>query len=119
MVGAWSVNWYINGRVVLRGNAALGKPPFQFFAANVRQHLAIDFDARRKLLAALLYHLHPLVRVIPDVPVLEREIILTQNGTDTLAPTAMRLEISDDFRIFHARSLQRRYKRRNHAIYCR
>jgi hypothetical protein len=113
MVGAWRIDRYINGRMVLGLDLIFDEPSFQFLAADVCQHLSIDFYARGKFLAAFLNHLEALAWVVPDITILEREVVFTQNGTDALTPTAMRFQISNDFRFFHARSLQRTCIRRN------
>jgi hypothetical protein len=115
MVGAWRINRYIDRRVVLGGDPTLDEPPFQFLAADVCQHLSIYFYAWGKLLAAFLDHLQTLTRIIPNVPVLKWEAVFSQNGTDTLTPTAMRFQISNDFWFFHAHRLQRTVIRRNYA----
>ena len=91
MVGAWCIDRNINGCMVLGGELILDEPPFQFLAADVCQHLSINFYTRGKLLAALLDHLQALTRVVPDVTVLKGKIVFPQNGTDALTPTAMRL----------------------------
>jgi hypothetical protein len=106
MVGAWRINRYINGRVVFRNDRIADHPLFQFFAADVCQHLSIDFYARGKLLAAFLDHLQALPRIVPDIPIFERKVVFSENGTDTLAPTAVRFEIRYNFWFFHARRLQ-------------
>ena len=106
MVGAWRINRYVNGRVVLRNDPVADHPRFQFFAADVCQHLSIYFYARGKFLAAFLNHLQALPRIIPDITILERKVIFPENGTDTLAPTAVRFEVRYNFRFFHARRLQ-------------
>jgi len=113
MVGAWRVYRHIDRRVILGGDPAFDEPPFQFFAADVCQHLSIYFYAWGQFLAAFLDHFHALTGIIPDIPVLKREIVFAQNGTDTLAPAAMRFQVSYDFWFFHARSLQRTGLRRN------
>jgi hypothetical protein len=76
MVGARGIDRYVNRRVVLRDQTTLREPAFEFLAADVCQHLSIDFNARGKLLAALLNHLQALARIVPDVPVLERKLVL-------------------------------------------
>ena len=91
MVGTWRVYWNINGSVVLGNGPIPNEPSLELFSANVRQHQSIDFYARGKLLAALLDHFHALTRIVPDITILERQVILPQNGTDALAPAAMRL----------------------------
>ena len=118
MVGAWRVYRYIDRRVVFGGDLIFDEPPFQFLAADVCQHFPVHFDARGKLLAAFPDHLQALKRIVPDVPVLERKVVFTQNGADALTPTAMRFQISDDFGFFHAHSLQRTGVRRNWAHGC-
>ena len=63
----------VNGsvcRAVRRLNQAIGdEVGFQLRAAHVRQHLAVDLDARTERLAALLDHFLPLPRVVDDVAV--------------------------------------------------
>src|ERR1700691_2904362 len=107
MVGAWRIDRDIDRRVVLGGDPILDEPPFQLLAADVCQHLSIYFYAGRKFLAAFLDHLQALTRIVPDVPVLKRKVVFPQYGTNTLTPTAMRFQISNDIRFLHARSLQR------------
>ena len=113
MVGTWRIEGHINGRMVLGRDPILYEPRFQFLAADVCQHLSIDFHAWREFLAALLDHLHPLIGIIPNIPIFKWEIILVENGTDTLTPTAVRFEIRDYVWFIHARSLRRAYIRRN------
>src|SRR5471030_20569 len=107
MVGAWRIDRDIHRRVVLGRDLTLDEPRFQFFAADVGQHFTVYFYARGKLLTAFLDHFQALTRVIPDVPVLKRKVVFSQNGPDALAPAAVRFQISNDLKIFHEHSLPR------------
>jgi len=71
MVGAWRIDRYIDRRGVLGNDLILDKPRLQF-------------------LTAFLDHLQALIRIVPNVPILESKVILAQHGTDALTPAAMR-----------------------------
>jgi hypothetical protein len=77
-------------------------PCLDFFAADVGEHLAVDFHARAQHLPALLNHFLTLQRVVDDVAVFERQIIFFQNGAHALTPAAGRFQVSDDFWFAHS-----------------
>ena len=89
--------------IVLRDNVVGQHPGFHFLAADVREHVAIDFDARAEHLAALLDHFLALQGVVDNVAVLEGQVVFAQDGADTLAPAAGGFQISDDFWLVHIR----------------
>lgn len=74
---------------------------FDFFAADVGKHFAIDFDAGTEHLTALFDHFLALSGIVDDVPVFIRKVILAHDSADTLAPAASGLEVSNDFRLLH------------------
>ena len=113
MIGAGRVDRHIDRGVALGRDFIFNEPGFEFLAANIGEHVAIDFDARRKLLAAFLDHFLPLARIVPDVPVLEREVVFFQDGADSLAPAAEGFQVSDNFWFFHVRILQWTWLHRN------
>ena len=76
-------------------------PGFDFFAADVGQHVSVDLDAGAEHLAAFLDHFLALHRVVDDVPVFKRQVVFAHDGADSLAPTAGGLQIGDDFWLFH------------------
>ena len=74
---------------------------FNFFAADVGEHVAIDLDTRAKHLAAFLDHLLALGGVVDDVAVFEGQIIFAHDGAHALAPAAGGFQISNNFRFVH------------------
>ena len=80
-------------------------PRFDFLAADVGQHLAVDLDARAQHLAALLDHFLALQRVVDDVAVLERQVVFAQHGADALAPAAGRFQIGNNFWFVHGNTV--------------
>src|SRR6185503_3282098 len=71
------------------------------FATDIRQHAAVDLDARTEHLAALLDHLLALGRIVNDVAILVGQIVLAQDGAHALAPAAAWFEVSDNLRFVH------------------
>jgi hypothetical protein len=88
--------------VVLRHNIVREHPRFDFLAADVGQHVAVDLDARAQHLTGLLDHFLTLQRVVDDVAVFVRQVVLFQHGADALAPAAGRFQVSDDFWFAHS-----------------
>jgi len=74
---------------------------FHFLAADIGEHLSIDFDAGRKRLTTLLLHFPPKRRVLDDVLLLIRQAILGQDCPDTSTPAAMGFQIGDNLRFIH------------------
>lgn len=74
---------------------------FHFLAADVRQHVAVDFHAWAQHLAAFLDHLLALHRIIDDVAVLVRQIVFAHDGAHALAPAAGGFQIGNNFRFIH------------------
>src|ERR1035437_7104287 len=96
-VGARLVDRRVGCAVVGRHDFVREHPRFDFLAADVGQHLAVDLDARAQHLAALLDHFLALQRVVDDVAVLERQVVFAQHGADALAPAAGRFQIGNNF----------------------
>jgi hypothetical protein len=100
-VGARLVNRRVGRPVIWRHDVVRKHPGFDFLAADVRQHLAVDFNARTHHLAALFDHFLALQRVVDDVAVLKRQVVFAQHGTHAVAPATGRFQIGDDFRFAH------------------
>ena len=80
---------------------------FDFVAAHIRQHLAVHFNAGAEHLAAFFNHFLALRRIVDDVAVFEREVVLAHDRADTLAPAAGRFQISDNLRLLHIHNEQK------------
>jgi hypothetical protein len=63
--------------------------------------MPFDFHTRTEHLTALFDHLLPLGRIINDIAVFEREIVLPQHCANALTPPAGGFQISDNFRFVH------------------
>ena len=88
----------IRNEIVRDDHAVRQHPRFDFFAADVRQHLAVDLHARTEHLTALLDHLLTFSRVVDDVSIFKRQIVFAEDSADAVAPAAGRFQVSDDFR---------------------
>src|ERR1035437_2098524 len=104
-VGARLVDRRVGCAVVGRHDFVRENPRFDFLAADVGQHLAVDLDARAQHLAALLDHFLALQRVVDDVAVLERQVVFAQHGADALAPAADRFQIGNNFWFVHGNTV--------------
>jgi len=101
LVGAGLIDGGV-GRAGVGRNELIGQQKgLDLFAADVREHPAIDFDAGAEHLAAFLDHFLALGGVIDDVAVFEGEVVLAQDGPNPLAPSARGLQISNDFGFIH------------------
>ena len=74
---------------------------FDFFSADVRQHPAIDLDARAEHLPAFFDHFLALGGIVDDVPVFVRQIVFAHDRAHALAPAAARFQVSNDFWFIH------------------
>ena len=101
-MGAGLVDGRIGRAIVLRDDIIRQHPGFHFLAADVREHLAVDFHTRAKHLAAFLDHLLPLQRVVDDVAVFKGQVVFAHDGAHALAPAATRFQISNDFWLAHS-----------------
>ena len=87
-MGAGLVDRRVGHAVVGRHDVVRQHPRFDFLAADVRQHLAVDFHAGAQHLAAFLDHFLALQGIVDDVAVFERQVVFAQHGADALAPAA-------------------------------
>ena len=62
---------------------------FDFFAADIGKHLAVDLDARRKRLPTLGFHFPPERGVLNNVLLGVGQVVFGQNSADTCAPATM------------------------------
>jgi hypothetical protein len=81
---------------------------FNFFAADVGQHLPVDIDAGRERLPAFGLHFPTKRRILNDVLFRERQIVFREHRPDTGAPAAIGLQVSCDLRRFHFGKLSTR-----------
>ncbi len=100
-MGAGLVDRRVGRAVVGRHDFVREHPRFDFLAADVGQHLAVDLDARAQHLAAPLDHLLALQRVVDDVAVFVRQVVFFEHGTDALAPAAGRFQIGNNLWFVH------------------
>jgi hypothetical protein len=98
------IDWRV-GNAVIHSDKLVGQHVcLDFFAADVGQHLAIDFNAWTEHLAALLDHFLALHGIVDDVAILVRKVIFFQYGANSVAPAATRFELRDYFRFVHKKS---------------
>ena len=74
-----------------------------FFAADIGQHAAVDFDAGAQHLAALFDHFLALRWIVDDVAILERKVVLAHDRSNPLAPATSWFQVGDDLRFIHNR----------------
>ena len=87
--------------VIGRDNFVGEHPSLDFLAADVGEHVAVDFNARAQHLAALLDHFLALQRIVDDVAVFVRQVVFFEHGADALAPAAGRFQIGNNFWLTH------------------
>ncbi len=73
----------IGGSVARLNNPFVDQIFLDFFAANIGQHLTVNFDAGRKRLTTLRFHLPAKSRILDDVLFRVGEIVFGQNGANT------------------------------------
>ena len=95
------VNGRLGHKIVWLDDVIRQDPSFDFLAADVGEHLAVDLDARAHNLAALLDHFLALGRVVDDVAVLVRQVVFLEHGAHAVAPAAGWFQVGDDFWFFH------------------
>ena len=80
------------GRSIARFDEfVLDEITFDFFAADVGKHAAIDLDTRRKRLPTFGFHFPAERRVLDDVLLGVGQIVFGKNGADTGAPATIGL----------------------------
>ena len=90
------------GLDVVGGDDSLGEHVgFDFIAADVGKHGAIDFDAGAEHLTAFLDHFLALQGIVDDVAIFEGEIVFAHDGANSLAPSTGGFQVGTDFWIFH------------------
>jgi len=98
---AWSIQWHIAWSGIGLHQTVAHEVLFHFLAADVGEHLPVNFDARRKRLATLLLHFPSKRRVLDDVLFLVWQAILCQDCPDASAPAALGFQIRDNLRFIH------------------
>src|SRR5260370_40900793 len=67
------------------------------------KHFSVDLDTRRKGMAAFGFHLPPKSRVLNDVFLGVRQIVLCEHGANAGAPAAIGFQISSNLGRSHLR----------------
>ena len=98
---AGSVKRHLRRRGISLHQLVGNKVVLNFFAANIRKHRSVDFDAGRKWLTTLLLHFPPKGRVLDDVLFLLRQIVFLENCPDPIAPSARGFQVGDNLRFIH------------------
>ena len=101
-VSAGLVRRRIGGAICSADEAVGQQIRFDFFATDVRQHLAIDFHTRAEHLAAFFDHLLSLHRVVDDVTIFVWQVVFAHDGADALTPATRRFQISNDLWFVHS-----------------
>jgi len=81
----------VRRRVARLDNLIVDQILFDFVAADIREHVPVDFNTRRKRLSALRFHLPAKRGILNDVLFRVGEIVFGQNGAHTSAPAAIGL----------------------------
>jgi len=101
IVGAGGVGGDTGGSGVQLNEALGDEVMLEFIAGDVGKHSAVDLDAGREGLAALLLHLPAEGGILNDVLFGVGETIFAQYGANALAPATLGFEVSGDLRLFH------------------
>ena len=97
-IGAGGIDRGVGFDVVFLQVAVCEHPFFDFLAADIGEHVAVDLDAGRERLAAALLHFPAECRVFDDVLFLIFEAVFAHDGAHALAPAKKGFEVSGDFR---------------------
>ena len=98
-IGASGVNRHRRSFVVRDHELVREQILFDLGAGNIREHHAIDFDARGEALAGLLDHLGVVRRAVDDVHILVVEGVLCHNSADAVAPATAGFEVTPDIHV--------------------
>jgi hypothetical protein len=101
LVRARLIRWGVSGALICLHEIVGDEKSFDFLAADVRQHFAVDLDTGAEHLPAFFDHLLALGRIVDDVAIFVGQIVFAHDRADALAPTASRFQVSDYFRFIH------------------
>jgi len=101
LIRARRVGRNIGGGIACLDELVLNQVMFDFFAADVSQHMAVDFDARRKRLTTFCFHFPAKRRVLNDVLLGVVQIVFGQDSANTGAPATVGLQICGNFWRLH------------------
>ena len=101
-MGARLVDWGVGLALVGINDIIRQQPGFDFFAADVGKHCAIDLDAGAEHLTAFFDHLLTLGRIVDNVAIFVRQVVFAQHGAHALAPATRWFQIGDNFRFIHS-----------------
>src|SRR5262245_27267646 len=86
LVRAWRVGGNIGCRIARFDEFVLDEITFDFFAADVGKHLAVDYDTRRKRLPTLGFHFPAERRVLNNILLGVGQVVFGQNSANASAP---------------------------------
>ena len=98
LIGAGRIDGSVWFSVVFLEISVCQHPFFDFFAADICEHVAVDFDAGGERLAAALFHFPAKRRIFDDVLFLIIEAVFAHDGAHAFAPATESFKVSGDFR---------------------
>ena len=109
-LGAGGVEGDAGGFLGIADEAILEEILFEFFATDIGDHRAIDFDAGAEGLAAFLFHFPAESGVLDNVFFGVSEFVFFEDGADAVAPAALGFDVGGDDRCFHRIDDKKRVK---------
>jgi hypothetical protein len=100
-IGAGGIGRRIGDRIRRLDDIVGQHPGFDLIAADIGQHVTVDFHAGGKGLAALLFHLPAEGGILDDVLFFKGKTVLAEDGADAFAPAAVGFQIGSNFGCFH------------------
>ena len=100
-LGAGGVEGDAGGFLGITDEAILEEILFEFFATDIGDHRAIDFDAGAEGLAAFLFHFPAESGVLDNVFFGVSEFVFFEDGADAVAPATLGFDVGGDDRCFH------------------
>ena len=78
---------------------------FDFLAADVGEHVAVDYDTRRKRLPTFGFHFPAEGRVLNNIFLGVGQVVFGQNSANTGAPATIGFQICGNFGLLHRRNI--------------
>jgi hypothetical protein len=101
LVGARCVERHTGIGVARLDDFIVDQIRFDFLTADIGQHLAVNFDARRKRLATFRFHFPTKRWVLDNILLGIRQIVFCEHGTNAGAPAASGFQVSSNLRRIH------------------
>jgi hypothetical protein len=98
---AWSIRRNFRRCITGLNNFIVDQVLLDFLAADIREHVPVDFNTRRQRLSAFGLHLPAKRWILDDVLFRVRKIVFGQNGAHAGTPATVSLEVSGDLRRLH------------------